>query len=147
MRTINLESKTNALPGEIESYWFENESIGLKNTLFHRITIPLSPFDSGLEYEQQPVETAIVFDWYKLNLKRPEDLDGINLSLDIFTDAEASVYIGGSHNWCHVKSLEISLLSGGKFRIKGNLLVEFENEDVANNEPFCFETTAIFRSA
>jgi len=147
MQTINLESKTNALPGEIESYWFENESVGLKNTLFHRITIPLSPFDSGLEYEQQPVETAIVFDWYKLNLKCPEDLDGLNLRHDTFTDAEASVYIGCSHNWCHVKSLEISLLSGGEFRIKGNLIVEFENEGVAKNEPFCFETTAIFRGA
>ena len=49
MDKIQLQNKTKALDGTIEAYWFENENIGLKNTLFHRLTIPLVAFDSGLD--------------------------------------------------------------------------------------------------
>jgi hypothetical protein len=53
MKKIELQQKTTAKKGKIEFYYFENENIGLKKTLFHRIYIPLEPFDSGLEYESQ----------------------------------------------------------------------------------------------
>ena len=35
---IDLQQKTAALQGSIEHYWFENETTGLKKTLFHRIS-------------------------------------------------------------------------------------------------------------
>lgn len=147
MKNINLQEKTAALAGEIELYWFENEHIGLERTLFHRLTIPLKPFDSGLDYESQPLETEIVFEWYKLDLLDPGKLDGLNLSHERYEDAEASVYIGCAHNWCHVLNLKVSVAAEGLFEVQGDLLIEFENEGVGANERFTFETTVAFREA
>lgn len=62
MKNIQLQSKTKALRGRVEAYWFENENVDLDNTLFHRLSIPLAAFDSGLDYDEQPVETEIVLD-------------------------------------------------------------------------------------
>ena len=74
MKKIELQRKTTAKKGRIEMYYFENNSIGLKKTLFHRIYIPLEPFDSGLEYESQPIETEIVIEWLNLKLKESINL-------------------------------------------------------------------------
>ena len=142
MDKIYLQRKTEALSGSIESYWFKNEHIGLANTLFHRITIPLAPFDSGLEYEEQPLETEIVLEWYQLNLENPAHLDGLNLSHEAYPDAEASVYVGGAHNWCHVKRLELKHVGEKHFEVTGELVIEFESEGVGENEPFHFKTIA-----
>jgi hypothetical protein len=147
MDKINLQDKTKAVSAVIESYWFEDESIGLEKTLFHKISIPLEPFDSGLDYEEQPLETLIVCDWYKLQLSNPENLDGIDMNHDIYTDAEASVYVGCAHNWCHVKKLSLELISPSAYQISGELLVEFENEGVGENETFNFTTVATYAKA
>ena len=140
METIELQSKTFALPGKVESYWFENSNIGLKNTQFHRVTIPLKEFDSGLSYEEQPLETDMVFDWYKLNIQNPEELNDINMSHANFKEAEASIYVGCAHNWCVVKKLLFTAQDDGKYKVIGELSIEFENERVAKNEDFNFET-------
>ncbi|MEE1674797.1 hypothetical protein SNR37_000116 [Agarivorans aestuarii] len=147
MEKIQLQSKTKALKGAIEAYWFENESIGLKNTLFHRLTIPLIAFDSGLDYEEQPVDTKIVLDWYELELSNESHLDGLNLKHELYPDAEGSVYIGCAHNWCDVKELKISQNSNGCFTAVGELSIEFENEGVAENELFHFRTDLDFVKA
>ncbi|AWF80512.1 hypothetical protein BTJ40_06640 [Microbulbifer sp. A4B17] len=141
MDKIELQRKTKAKNGKVEAYWFENESIGLQKTLFHRITIPLEPFDSGLEYEEQPLSTEIVLDWYELNLENSAELDGANLSHESYPEAGGSVYVGCAHNWCNVKELVFSKANDGRYEIKGSVVVEFENEGVAQNEPFTFETT------
>jgi hypothetical protein len=75
MDKINLQNKTYTKNGTIEPYWFENEIIGLKRTLFHRINIPLDSFNSGLEYEKQPVETAIIIEWLQLNVENIDNLE------------------------------------------------------------------------
>lgn len=147
MDKIQLQSKTKALKGSVEAYWFENENIGLKNTLFHRIKIPLAVFDSGLEYEEQPVETEIVLDWYKLDLLAPDELSGLNLKHELYPDAEGSVYIGSAHNWCDVKRLDISKNTDGSLSAAGEIAVEFENEGIAENELFRFETNIEFIKA
>ena len=147
MDNIQLQSKTKALKGNVEAYWFENENIGLENTLFHRISIPLAAFDSGLDYEEQPVETEIVLDWYKLDLSSPHDLDGLNLKHESYPDAEGSVYVGSAHNWCDVKKLDISKNDDAIFSVVGEVSVEFENEGVAKNEIFKFETNIEFIKA
>jgi len=144
---IALQKKTQALTGVIECFWFENSHIGLANTLFHKISIPLASFDSGLDYEEQPVETSIEFDWYNLNLPSPEELDNLDLSHDNYVDAEASLYLGSAHNWCHVVQLEIKKLSENLFTILGEVKVEFENEGVGQNETFKFAVNASYKAS
>ena len=139
MDKIQLQSKTKALKGTIEAYWFENTNIGLKNTLFHRITIPLSAFDSGLDYEAQPVNTCIVLDWYELGLSEPEQLDGLSLTHELYPSSEGSVYVGNAHNWCDVKKFNLTQKGDGDYVAAVELIVEFENEGVAENELFIFE--------
>jgi len=147
MDKIDLQLKTEALPGRIESYWFVNEHIGLQKTLFHKVSIPLKPFDSGLDYEEQPLETIIEFDWYELGLDNPEKLDGIDMSHDIYNDAESSVYVGCAHNWCNVKKLLLECVNDNEYKVTGELVVEFENEGVGENEKFSFSTTAKYTNA
>ncbi len=147
MDKIQLQNKTKALKGRLEVYWFENVNIGLENTLFHRVTIPLAPFDSGLEYEEQPVETEIVLDWYKLGISAQDDLDGLDLKHELYPDAEGSVYIGSAHNWCDVRKLSMSKNTDVGFSAVGELSIEFENEGVAENELFHFETNLEFIKA
>lgn len=144
MNKIELQRKTHALNGSIQTHWFENENIDLPNTLFHRITIPLAPFDSGLDYEKQPVETQIVFDWYKLDLPKPDLLDGLNLSHKLYPKSECSIYIGNAYNWCVAKCLLLCGNSNGTFNARGAIFIEFENELVAKNECFRFEVELDF---
>lgn len=139
MNIIDLQNKTKARKGKVEIYWFENESIGLKRTQFHRIIIPLEPFDSGLDYDEQPVSTEMVLEWYELNLDNPFELDGLNLSYDCNPEAEGSVYIGCAHNWCDVKELVFSKLDNDTFKVIGAVVVDFEYEGVAKNESFKFK--------
>jgi len=140
MKRINLQGKTKAQPGKAEKYWFRNERIGLENTLFHRIYIPLEPFDSGLKYEDQPVETEIVIEWLKLDLVDPDNLDGIEVSNRAYEDAEASIYIGHAHNICDIKKLTFKRIEKDIYQVTGDIVVDFENEGVAQNESFSFQT-------
>jgi hypothetical protein len=144
MDKIDLQNKAKAKRGTAEMYWFENEFMGLKRTLFHRITIPLTAFNSGLEYESQPVKTEIVFEWLILNLNDPSDLDDLTISSQKYKTLEASVYIGAAHNWCDVINLNIKRKKGNIYAIDGELLIEFKNEGVAENEIFKFQTTFKF---
>lgn len=137
---IDLQNKTSAQIGRIEKYFFENENIGLKKTLFHRIDIPLLSFDSGLEDIPQETKTEISFSWYSLELDNPDNLDGLNLNHKNYPNAEASVYIGWAHNWCHVNEFILKKISENKFHVSVDLLIDFESEGVALNEKFTFQT-------
>ena len=144
MNNINLQKITKPKEGVIEYYWFENENIGLKNTLFHSITIPLEPFDSSLEYVEQPEDTALLIEWVNLGLKDPTKLDGIEITSEKTKDVEASVYIGAVHNRFIIHSLQLKQITTNKYEIWGKITIEFENEMVAKNEDFEFSTTAVF---
>jgi len=139
--TIDLQNKTQAEQGTAEKYWFENENIGLKKTLFHRIIIPLKPFNSGIEYESQPVETVMVVEWLNLNLTNPDDLDGITIKSDKDSETEASIYIGNAHNPFDNIELHLDKIDERSYRITGKIMIDFEHEMVANNEVFDFQTT------
>ena len=143
MDKINIQEKAKPQPGRIEKYLFENENIGLKKTLFHRIYVPLSPFDSGLDYVDQPEETEIVFEWFSLNLKDPDNLNGLNLNHKNYPDAEASVYVGSAHNWCNINKLIISNIEENRFQINVDLEIDFESEGVASNETLTFQTEVL----
>lgn len=144
MEEINLQDKTEALPGKIESYWFENPNIGLKRTQFHSIEIPLTPFESGLPYGENPVETVLVFDCFELKINDETELDGLNLSHANYPESEASVYIGDAHNWCVVEYLKVEKISDNEFKLNGEVLIEFENEMVAKNERFKFSAISTY---
>lgn len=140
MIEINLENKAECLKGKIEHYWFENPHIGLSKTQFHRIEIPLTPFDSGLEYDDQPLETVIMIEWLKLELTDPMDLNGVIISHDKFPDTECTIYIGCAHNPCDIRSLTLEQINANILAISGIIDIDFEHEGVAKNESFTFKT-------
>lgn len=145
MNKIDLQNKTKPKEGTIEYYWFENENIGLKKTLFHRITIQLEPFDSGLAYAEQPEETELVIEWVNLGLKDPALLAGVEITSKTTKDVEASIYIGAAHNQTNIESLKLKEIAPNKYKLNGDVTIEFENEGVGKNEKFSFTTTAIYK--
>jgi hypothetical protein len=145
MNKINLQKKAQARGGSAEKYWFENEAIGLEKTLFHRISIPLTPFNSGLKYEPQPVETQIVIEWLNLNLVASADLDNLQISSLKYEDLEASVYVGSAHNACEVLKLNFQRKEGNNYQVEGEISIDFESEGVAQNEVFSFQTIIYYQ--
>lgn len=145
MDKINLQAKTTALPGVIQCYAMQSRHVGTRDVNIHRLMIPLQLFDSGLDYEEQPVDTLLLFDYYLLKLSDPSELGGLNLSHDYYPDAEASVYLGSAHNRCEVARLELEHIQSNEFKVSGDLLIDFENEMVAENERFSFVTTAAYQ--
>jgi hypothetical protein len=140
MKKIELQNKTTTKNGRIEIYYFENENIGLRKTLFHRIYIPLEPFDSGLDYESQPLVTEIVMDWLNLKLKEPTSLDGLKLTSNRDDDTEVSIYVVSAHNPCDIKKMEFKKVGENSYEVDCSLLVDFEFEGVAPKEEFKFKT-------
>ncbi|MEQ9413676.1 MAG: hypothetical protein RIF39_07585 [Cyclobacteriaceae bacterium] len=144
MDNISLTENTQALQGQIESYWFENLNIGLKKTLFHRITVPIKPFDSGLDYVEQPEKTEFVFDWIKFPDKIDlANLNEVTLSSELIPDMETSIYLGSAHNICSVLEMTLTKINQDSFMLKVNMEVDFKSEGVANTEFFNFETELI----
>ncbi len=146
MQTIGLQARARLLEGVIEHYWFESEHLGLARTLFHRIRIPFEPFDSGLEYVEQPEQTELVVEWINLGLDDPDALDGVEIAMGQTPDVEASVYLGSAHNWYEIEKLTLAR-DGSRYRVVGVGNVEFSREGVANDERFSFEATAVYRGA
>jgi hypothetical protein len=142
--SIGLQAKARSVEGTIEHYWFENEAVGLPRTLFHRIRIPFEPFDSGLEYVQQPERTELVVEWINLRLDEPAALDGVEIAMGHTPDIEASIYLGAAHNWYQIQKLTLAR-DGSRFRVASKGTVEFSREGVANDEPFTFEAVAVYR--
>ena len=136
---IKIQEKTSVEKCKIESYWFENKSIGLENTLFYKIEFFLKEFDPCLDFEDGLVETKIVLDWYELKLESDFNLDGLNLSKSNYPGSEGSVYIGSVHNWCDIKELVFQKNKDGSFDISCSMIIEFENEGIAENEIFEFK--------
>jgi hypothetical protein len=143
MIKIDLQHKTKPKVGRITYHWFENPNISLPLTRFHTIEIPLKLFNSGIEYEHQPVETSLLFEWIKLEIDDPLELDRLEINSQKFPDMEASMYLGAAHNWMNVCSLKISFESNLQFRVNGIVEIDFETEGVAENETFMFSAITV----
>jgi hypothetical protein len=141
MISVEFQSKARPGIGRIEYYWFENEHVGLQRTLFHRIQIPFEPFDSGLSYVQQPEATSLVVEWLDLRLSNPSNLGGLRLSLATHPAMEASIYLGGAHNWVEVSELSLTQAPKG-YLVRCEGTVKFEDEGVARNEKIHVEARA-----
>ena len=138
MIKINLLSKTKPKRGEIVTYKFKNEFLGIQERLEHGITIPLEEFETGLEWESYPIETSFEFDSYVLNLESPSELDGLDLNFESFPDFQGSIYLGSAHNWCYPKSLKLNKIEEDLYRADCHFFIDFENEGVALNEEVKF---------
>lgn len=140
MNSINLQDKTTAEKGKVEVFWFENKEINLLKTLFHRINIPLTSFDSGLDSDKQPVQTSIEIDWLNLNLRNPIELDKLILKSTPQDDTNVSIYVGNTHNPCDINRMTINKIVDNLYEIDCELFVDFEFEGIAQNEIFTFKT-------
>ena len=140
MKEIQLQTWTNALPGKMDCRWFENEHIGLKPTLFHHIVIPLKPFNSGLEYVEQPENTEIHIDWIELGIPETENPENFILEKEGVINYEASIYIGSAHNPIAINKLQVTASNQHNYKVEGNITVDFEFEGVAKKEDFEFQT-------
>lgn len=56
-------------PGQMRAHLNQNPGVGLPPTLFHDIRIPLEPFDSGLEWDEQPAHAEFNLEFVKLPVK------------------------------------------------------------------------------
>jgi hypothetical protein len=144
MTTIDLQHKTRPNTGSIEHYWFENKHIGLKRTRFHRIIVPLEPFDSGLDHVRQPEATKLVIEWIPLGLDDPAALDGVEISMAAMPDVEASIYLGGAHNWYDVERLALKRHGDGYTATCAGV-VDFDSEGAAESERFDFTVELVYR--
>jgi hypothetical protein len=116
-------------PGQMRAHLYQNPGIGLPPTLFYDITIPLEPFDCGLEWEEQPVHTEFSLEFIELPVDDWRDLDGRSFDLAP-GDAEGSIYLGGAHNPVDVQTLRFTRLAGTALRIDCTLFCDFEAEMV-----------------
>ena len=143
MIEISMQEKTTPLPAKIGTHWFENENIGLLRTLFHRIEIPLAPFNTGQDYIDQPEKTSVYIDWINLSLDDPSALGNLKISHSTHPEMEASVYIGAAHNPIEVLNLGI-VSNESDLLLELDLHVDFEDEGVGMNETFKLRTTAAY---
>jgi hypothetical protein len=131
-------------PGTMHAYLFENPYAGIEPRLFYDIAIPLEPFDSGLDDEEQPVETLFslnfitfpVTDWRKFDGQSFEMAQG---------DADGSIYLGSRHNPVDINLIRFTRLDGFLFRVKCSLSCNFEFERVAENATIELRTDVEFK--
>lgn len=137
---INFAEKAEFLPGKIEAYWFENLHVGIQKTLFHSVTLPIAPFDSGFDCDENPLSTEIRCDFIDLSLSDPYDLDGIDMTIYKYPDVDASVYVGSAHNPVLIKQLLFEKDDNDTYKVYGDIIIDFSFENRAKPEQVVFET-------
>ena len=118
--------------GQMRAHLFQNQHIRLAPTLFYDITIPLEPFDSGLEWEEQPVHTEFRLEFVRLPIKDWRDLDGKSFEV-AQDDADGSIYLGTAHNPVDIRRIQFTRLGETTLRIYCSLFCDFESEMIADS--------------
>lgn len=129
--------------GSLEALLFANPYIGLGPTLFYNITIPLEPFDPGLELEPGPLETEFRLDFLELHESDWRKLDGQSFTLSD-EQSDCSIYIGGGHCPVDVLLLTFTLTGEARFHISAQLRCLFEEEGVGKNAEVSLDTDLEF---
>lgn len=140
LQTIDLQNKTTAKEGVIEIFEFEDEKTDLQKTVFHRMFIPLEPFNPGLTPESNTIDTKIVIDWLDLNLRSAINLDGLNLKTTPQDDALVYIRIDEVNNPCDIDTMKIKKIADNLYQVDCEIFIEFEHEKTAKNEYFTFST-------
>ncbi len=130
-------------PGTMNARLFENPYIGLARTLFYDITIPLEPFDSGLSYEEQPVETAFQLEFLRFLLNDWRAFDDRDFTLAP-EDSDGSIYLGAAHNPVHVSHMHFARRDRTRFQIDCTLYCVFEQAGVGDNTTVELKTDVEF---
>lgn len=137
---INFAEKAEFLPGKIEAYWFENLHLGIQKTLFHSVTLPIKPFDSGFDCDENPLSTEIRCDFINLSLVNPYELDGIDINVKSYPQIDASMYLGNAHNPCDFNKLLFEKVDQDTYKVYGDIFIDFPFENIAKSENVVFET-------
>jgi len=111
----------------------QNPSTQIEPELTYDITIPLEPFDSGLDHVSQPEATSFRLQYLKLPVRDWRSLDRRSFQIER-DDQDCSIYIGVVHNPVEIESIKFTHFGGLRFRIDCVLLCCFEFEGVADNE-------------
>jgi hypothetical protein len=142
LRTIPVERFVPKI-GTIGSRIFENRSIKIGPLLLYDLIIPLEPFDSGLNSEENPVETNINLEYLELPVQDWRHLDGQSFKLDK-GETCAAIYLGGAHNPVTIEKLQFKRLNHIDFHINCELYCDFKSQGVGKNGAVNFETDVKF---
>jgi hypothetical protein len=123
---------------------FANSFIGLEPTLFYDIDIPLGPFDSGLSWEPQPLETEFRLYFLELSARDWRQLDGRSFTLSD-EQSDCSIYLGNVHNPVEVRLLEFTRSGPITFQIHAKLMCDFEEASVGKNVEVTLVTEVDYR--
>ena len=118
--------------GAMQAQITQNRLIGLAPTLFYTITIPLEPFDSGFEWDEQPLHTAFRLDFIELPVKDWRTLAGRIFAVPP-DKSDGSIYVGTAHNPVDIRHLAFTRRSGTVLHIHCILFCDFEAEMLADN--------------
>lgn len=138
MHKINLEEKAQALTGTIGYFTIQEET----EKTFHYVNIPLFPFETGLLDDIYPVKTEIMIEWLDLGLSDPHSLNHIEVNSHTHPRAEASISIHQKNHFCRIGQLIFTQIEGNQFKVNGELWIDFEKHQLAQNESFAFEIEA-----
>lgn len=121
-----------AQPGRMRARLFQDPQLGPGPALYYDITIPLEPFDSGLDWEEQPVRTEFSLEFLKLPVEDWRDLHERSFEL-AQDEADASIYLGGAHNPVEVRRIHFTRVGETALQIDCTLFCDFEAEMVAES--------------
>ena len=82
-------------------------------------------------------------EWLVLDVDDPSRLGGVRVSAASAPEMEASIYLGGAHNWYQISDLSLAN-DGPDILVCCEGTVQFENEGVAKNEPFKLQARATY---
>jgi hypothetical protein len=135
--------KFRPLPGQMTAHLVENPAFGLPRTLWYTITIPLKPFNSGLEYETQPVTTAIELEFLRKAQDDWRRLLGTSIQA-VGDESNSSIYLGSAHNPIDIYSITFTRTQGLWFNLDCTLFCDFAFENVGESTVLELTTSVVF---
>ena len=142
MHKIDLQTKAKPLTGTIGYYAFEDYDGKSGFTYFHYVSVPLYPFETGIEGDNYPVKTEIMIEWMNFEVEYPEKLDGVEGSFVGHSQSQGTIAIHNVYHACEVRKISFKHLEENHYKVKGELLVKFEEKGIAANEVFEFDIEA-----
>jgi len=130
--------------GTMKTRLYKNEHTGLPMILNYEIDVPLQEFNSGVEYEIQPVKTGFVLDCIPLPIQDWRMLTNQYFSFNR-TYYHGGLSVGNAHNPVFIDSLKIRRTELGAFVIDCSLLCDFEFQSQWESEEIRFNADIVFK--